>query len=236
MANFVLVHGTWCGGWQWREVADLLRAKGHSVFTPTLTGLGEREHLVTSRTNLDTHIQDVIGVLLFERLTDVVLVGTSYAGLVISGVADRITDKIGALIYLNAALPTNGKCMLDSVSDERRARVQKLAESDGDGFRVPSTLVLDTGIEDDQKREEFLSRTSAHPLASLLQPIQLAGNYKGVSRKCYVLATKKISHHFQEYHEWAKSEPGWEAYEIATQHYPMVTDPELTANLLIELT
>src|SRR5262249_29977330 len=112
----------------WRTVADRLRAEGHAVLTPTLTGLGEREHLVSRETNLDTHIRDIAGVIACEQLDDVVLVGTSYAGLVISGVADRITDKIGALIYLNAALPTNGKCMLDAVSAERRATMQKLAD------------------------------------------------------------------------------------------------------------
>ena len=181
----------------WRTVADRLRAEGHAVYTPTLTGLGEREHLASRETNLDTHIQDIAGVIACEQLDDVVLVGTSYAGLVISGVADRIPEQIGALIYLNAALPANGKCMLDTVSAERRATVQKLADEQGDGYRVPSSLVLDTGIENEQARDAFLRRMSPHPLPSLLQPISLTGRYKTVPRKAYVLATRKISHHFQ---------------------------------------
>lgn len=219
----------------WHTVAERLRAEGHAVYTPTLTGLGEREHLVTRQTNLDTHIQDIVGVIACEQLDDVVLVGTSYAGLVISGVADRITDQIDALIYLNAALPVNGKCMLDSVSAERRATVQRLADEQGDGYRVPSSLVLDTGIENDQAREAFLARMSPHPLPSLLQPIHLTGRYMQVPRKAYVLATKKISHYFQEYYDWAAKQPGWTAHTIASHHYPMATMPEAVATLLMEI-
>jgi pimeloyl-ACP methyl ester carboxylesterase len=235
MKDFLLVHGTWGGGWQWRGVAERLRAKGHLVFTPTLTGLGEREHLVSRETNLDTHIQDIAAVIAKEDLRDLVLVGTSYAGLVISGVADRMPNRIGALIYLNAALPANDKCMLDTVSSERRAAVQRLADTEGDGYRVPSSLVLDTGIEDDAARVDFLRRMSAHPLASLLQPLRLSGRYNEVHRKAYVLATKKISHHFQEYYDWAQQQPGWTAHVIASHHYPMATEPDLTAELLMRI-
>jgi pimeloyl-ACP methyl ester carboxylesterase len=235
MANFVLVHGTWVGGWIWREVAERLRPKGHLVFTPTLTGLGEREHLASPKVNLDTHIEDIAGVIKYERLDNVVLVGTSYAGLVISGVADRMPVAIASLIYLNSALPTNGKCMMDTVNPERRAAVQKLANDEGDGYMVSSKLVLDTGIENEAAKQLFLSRTSAHPLPSLLQPIQLTGKYKDVKNKAYVLATKKISHHFKEYYEWAKQQPGWTAHELPTHHYPMVTAPDLTADLLMKI-
>jgi pimeloyl-ACP methyl ester carboxylesterase len=190
---------------------------------------------VSRQTNLDTHIQDIASVIGCEQLDDVVLVGTSYAGLVISGVADRITDKIDTLIYLNAALPANGKCMLDTVSAERRATVQRLADEQGDGYRIPSSLVLDTGIENEQARDAFLARMSAHPLPSLLQPISLTGRYTQVPRKAYVLATKKVSHHFQEYYDWAAKQQGWTAHTIASHHYPMATMPEATATLLMEI-
>jgi pimeloyl-ACP methyl ester carboxylesterase len=190
---------------------------------------------VSRQTNLDTHIQDITSVIACEQLDDVVLVGTSYAGLVISGVADRITDRIDGLIYLNAALPANGKCMLDIVSAERRATVQRLADEQGDGYRVPSSLVLDTGIENEQARDAFLARMNPHPLPSLLQPISLTGRYTQVPRKAYVLATKKISHHFQEYYDWAAKQQGWTAHTIASHHYPMATMPEATATLLMEI-
>jgi pimeloyl-ACP methyl ester carboxylesterase len=232
MTTFVLVHGTWGGGWYWRDVAERLHAKGHRVFTPTLTGLGEQAHLLSRSTDLDTHIEDIGALIARERLHDVALVGTSYAGLVISGVADRMPQNIGALIYLNAALPTHGQCMLDTVPAERRAVVQKLADDEGDGYRVPTSLVLDTGIEDEVRRRDFLSRMSPHPLPSLLQPIRLTGRYLDVPRKTYVLATKKISHRFAEYHAWARRQPDWTAHEIASHHYPMVTESKATAELL----
>lgn len=231
----MLVHGTWGGGWMWRTVADSLRAHGHTVYTPTLTGLGERAHLATRQTNLDTHIQDIAGVIACEQLDDVVLVGTSYAGLVISGVADRMPERIGSLIYLNSALPQNGKCMMDTVSAERRAAVQKLADEQGEGYLIPSSLVLDTGIENEQARDAFLKRMSPHPLPSLLQPISLTGRYLEVARKTYVLATKKISHHFQDYYDWAKTQPGWTVHTIASHHYPMATMREATATLLMQI-
>lgn len=113
MATFVLVHGAWSGGWCYGRVAELLRADGHRVFTPTLTGQGERSHLLTGTVNLTTHISDVMNVLQYEGLDDVVLAGHSYGGMVITGVADRIADKISALVYLDAFLPEDGQSLFD---------------------------------------------------------------------------------------------------------------------------
>ena len=236
MATYLLVHGGFQGGWAYRRVARLLRGAGHEVYTPTLTALGERSHLAYVQVNLDTHVADIGNVILWEDLEDVILVGHSYGGIVVTGVADRMPEKIASLIYLNAGLPANGKCMMDTINAERRAAVQKLADDEGDGYMVSSKLVLDTGIEDETTNKLFLSRTSAHPYPSLLQPIHLTGKYKDVKKKAYVLATKKISHHFKEYHEWAKQQPDWTAHELPTHHYPMVTAPDLTADLLMKIT
>ena len=118
MATFVLVHGAWHGGWCWIKVAEPLRTQGHRVFAPTLTGLGERAHLVSPDINLDTHIQDIVGVLESEELMDVILVGHSYAGMVITGVAERVTDRLSALVYVDAFVPENGQSML-SINPER---------------------------------------------------------------------------------------------------------------------
>src|SRR6266852_5627592 len=179
LVDFVLVHGTWGGGWQWRPVAERLRARGHRVFTPTLTGLGERAHLVSRDTGLDTHVADIVNVIAWEDLTRVALVGTSYGGLVISGVADRMPEGIASLIYLDAALPEHGKCMLD---------------------RVPPQ-----------------------------------GRYLEVPDKAYVLASLKPTHHFAQLHAWAGSQPGWSARKIPSNHFPMTTMPDATADLLMEL-
>src|SRR5262249_11162814 len=166
MTDFVLVHGTWGGGWQWRPVAERLRARGHRVFTPSLTGLGERAHLVTPATGLDTHIDDIANVLAWEGLRNVALVGTSYGGLGIARVAARLPDRIRALVFLDAALPQEGRCMLDLVPAERRATVERLARQDGSGHLVPTSLVLDTGIADETERAAYLARMSPHPLRS----------------------------------------------------------------------
>jgi pimeloyl-ACP methyl ester carboxylesterase len=233
MTDFVLVHGTWGGGWQWRDVAARLRDRGHRVFTPTLTGLGEREHLVSPSIDLDTHVADIANVIAWEELRNLALVGTSYAGLVIAGVADRMPERIASLIFLDAALPQDGKCMLDLVPPERRATVERLAREEGDGYRVPTSLVLDPGIADARERAAYLARMSPHPLPSLLAPVRLTGRWREVPNKVYVLASLKPTHHFLDYYNWASREPGWSAREIASNHFPMTTMPDETAELLM---
>jgi pimeloyl-ACP methyl ester carboxylesterase len=235
VSDFVLVHGTWGGGWQWRPVAERLRAAGHRVFTPTLTGLGERSHLATPDIDLDTHVDDVAAVLAFEELCDVALVGTSFGGLVVAGVAERVPERIRTLVFLDAALPHEGKSMLDLLPPERRATVERLAREEGGGYLVPASLVLDTGIADAAERAAYLARMSAHPLPALQQPVRLAGRWRAVPRKAYVLATLQPTHHFVDYHAWAAREPGWSAHELASNHFPMTTMPHETADLLMAL-
>ena len=118
MANFVLVHGAWIGGWCWRPNAQALRKAGHEVFTPTLTGLGERSHLMNPGINLDTHIADIVNVFKHEELSDVVLVGHSYGGMVVTGVADALADKIRSLVYLDAFVPESGQALVDLAPPE----------------------------------------------------------------------------------------------------------------------
>src|SRR5262249_5994310 len=235
MTDFVLVHGTWGGGWQWRAVAERLRAHGHRVFTPTLTGLGERQHLVTPATGLATHVDDVANLIAWEELHDIALVGTSYGGLVIAGAADRMAEKVNTLGFLDAALPQDGKCMLHLVPPERRATVQRLAREDGGGYLVPTSLVLDTGIADAAERTAYLARMSPHPLRALTDPVRLSGRWREVPRKIYVLATLKPTHHFVDYYEWASRQPGWSARQIPSNHFPMTAMPEETAALLLEV-
>ena len=120
MATFVLVHGAWAGGVVWRQLAPRLRKAGHEVYAPTLTGIGERKHLLSREIDLDTHIQDVIGVVEEEDLSDIVLVGYSYGGMVISGVADRVPEKVASLVYLDAFVPENGQSLLSLLPHDRR--------------------------------------------------------------------------------------------------------------------
>jgi pimeloyl-ACP methyl ester carboxylesterase len=163
----------------------------------------------------------------------VTLVGTSYGGLVIAGVADRMPERIRTLVFLDAALPQEGKCMLDLVPPERRATVERLAREEGGGHLVPTSLVLDTGVADERERTAYLARMSPHPLRSLLEPVLLTGRWCEVLNKVYVLASLKPTHHFVEYYEWASRTPGWSVRKIPSNHFPMTTMPDETAELLM---
>src|SRR5580700_6619085 len=121
-ATFVLVHGAWHGGWCFARVAEILRAQGHRVFTPTLTGLGERVHLASTEITLSTHVTDIVNVVRYEDLHDVVLLGHSYGGMVISGVVEVVPERVGALVYLDAFVPENGESLLDLVPEWQRER------------------------------------------------------------------------------------------------------------------
>ena len=122
MATFLICHGAWSAGWAWKKVRPLLRAAGHEVFTPTYTGLGERAHLVSRTVTLDTHIADVLGVIECEDLSDIVLVGHSYGGMVATGVADRARERIAKLVYLDAFVPENGQSLFDLLPAAERDR------------------------------------------------------------------------------------------------------------------
>src|SRR5215218_9299337 len=137
MATYVLVPGGWSGGWQLRAVATYLRADGHQVFTPTLTGLGERVHLAHPDVTLETHIQDIVNVIRFEDLSDVILVGYSYSGMVTTAVADRIPERLAHLIYVDAYVPNDGQSLADILGPQVMSMLREYADQYGDGWRLP---------------------------------------------------------------------------------------------------
>lgn len=236
MSTFVLVHGAWLGGWSWRDVATRLSGEGHLVFTPTLTGMGERSHLAGPDVDLDTHIADLLAVIEYERLDDFALVAHSYGGMVATAVADRIPELVRSLVYFDAALPKNGEAMLDFVSAERKQLNIRLAGQDGGGFQVPGgPMLLETGIEDGARREAFISRVGFQPLPALLQPISLTGAFNRIANKAYVFAARNNSPRFRGYMEWARAEPGWSGIAIDTHHFPMATDPGETARIIAQV-
>jgi pimeloyl-ACP methyl ester carboxylesterase len=170
--NFVLVHGAWHGGWCWRRVADRLRASGHLVFTPTLTGLGERSHLLRPDLDLDVHIADVINVIKWERLSDVVLCGHSYGGFVISGVAEQAADLIRSIVFLDAFLPNNGDAIEDitgpAVKDAIRAAVK------GGDPGVPPRPAAAFGVNE-ADRAWVDALCVPQPIGTFTSPIRLTG-------------------------------------------------------------
>jgi len=226
MATFVLVHGSWAGSVIWRQLAPRLRKAVHEVYAPTLTGIGERKHLLSRDIDLDTHIQDVIGVIDDEDLSDIVLVGHSYAGMVISGVADRVPKKVASLVYLDAFVPENGQSLFSILPPDRR-----LATVPGEDWLVAPIPPAGFGL----KRPEVISlweaKSGPHPLATLTQAIQLTGGIRRVKKKMYILATDPAR--FTQFYDKVKSDPGWTVHTLPCTHFIQLEMPdELTAILL----
>jgi pimeloyl-ACP methyl ester carboxylesterase len=172
MATFVLVHGAWAGGIIWRPIAMALRNASHEVYTPTLTGIGERRHLLNREIDLGTHIQDVLSVIDYEDLYEVVLVGHSYGGMVVTGVADAIPDKITSLVYLDAFVPENGQSLFSMVPPDNRP--QPLTAPGEDWLTAP--LPPEAFGNPSQEVRDFTARKGMpHPTACFLQPVKLTG-------------------------------------------------------------
>src|SRR5262249_44459260 len=172
MAVFVLVHGGWHGGWCWRRVAPPLRAAGHAVYTPTLTGLGERAHLATPATGLDTHIRDVLGVLAYEDLRDVILVGHSMAGMVVTGVAERAPDRLAHLVYLDATVPRDGESDLDCHPELRGDRPAAFeARAGSDGRLAPRLRPHLFGIDSAADSAWVNGLLTPHPIKAFTDPL-----------------------------------------------------------------
>lgn len=233
MANFVLVHGAWHGSWCWVRVADRLRAAGHRVATPTLTGLGERAHLLSRDIDLDTHITDVIAAIEAEELHDVVLCGHSYGGSVITGVADRIPERLRALVYLDAFVPDDGQAMKDMVPPEAGARMAALVDEKGEGWWVPPRSAESFQVATAEDRDWVDRRCVPHPFATMTQPIRLTGVWKSVPGKFYIRAAAYRASPFGPFAERAKNDPEWQYAETACGHDVMVDAPDELAAALI---
>lgn len=237
MANFVIVHGGWGGGWEWTPVARLLREKGHEVFTPTLTGLGERAHL-GSAIRLSDHIEDVLAVLQFEQLREVVLCGHSYGGMVVTGVADRVPDSIRLLAYLEAFVPEDGQAITDLVPDEFRELILQLAEEEGDDS-VPYVEEVwpPEGLIPEQERANYIERMRPQQVATMTERVGLSGAVERVPRafvRCTGGERADAEEGFAPFAARARAE-GWRYRESATPHDLHLFDPEGTAAILHEL-
>ncbi|HEX7945193.1 MAG TPA: alpha/beta fold hydrolase [Phenylobacterium sp.] len=231
MATFVLVTGAWHGSWCWKRVRSALTAQGHAVFTPTLTGLCERSHLLSPDIDLQTHIDDIANLIRWEELTDIVLVGHSYGGCVISGVADRMGERIAALVYLDAFVLESGQSLHDTLPADHRQGQLDAAAAVGDGWRVPpipaavfNVNAADRAWVDDQCTDQ--------PLASFQQKLHLDAAAPAVGSIHYIYAAGWEGTPFTGFYERAKAR-GWSTREIACGHDIMLDRPEeLTAALL----
>ena len=235
MATFVIVHGAWSGSHAWRWVRPLLRAAGHDVVTPCLTGLGERAHLASPATDLDTHITDVAAVLHFEDLEDVVLVGHSYGGMVITGVADRAPERIRHLVYLDADVPREGESDLDLVPADERAGYEESARARGNGWRVPPPFPdpLPPGLPPEVGWA--VARMVPHPLASLAQPLHLEHEAPDLPRTFVLCTEGKEGEAEPSYVARVRTDPSWRLVELSAGHTAHVTAPEKVNAVLQEI-
>jgi pimeloyl-ACP methyl ester carboxylesterase len=226
MATYVIVHGSWGGGWQYRETAAYLRAAGHEVFTPTLTGVGERKHLLTPEVGLATHVQDVLGVLEAEALHDVLLVGASVGGVVITAVADQAPARLRHLVYVDALVPDDGQSAAGLLGPQMMGAIEDLARTRGAGWRVP-------GPPD--------GRHTDHPLRAFTDRVSLANARAAALPRTYIRCT-------QPFTDWRAAANaaraaaaamararGWRYRELDTSHSAWQTAPRELADLLLEV-
>jgi pimeloyl-ACP methyl ester carboxylesterase len=243
----VLVPGAWLGGWAWQPVTRRLRAQGHDVHPITLTGLGERAHLASPEVDQDTHVADVIGVLETEDLRDVVLVGHSYAGTTVTGVAAQVPGRIGNLVYLDSGPVADGSAYLDQVPPEVAARARELV---GDGWKLPMPSfeelaeVNQASLEgiDEATLERWRGKATAQPFGTYTSPLRRPAWPEGGPGFTRTLLSSSfpldlVRKFIAEGHPWFAelAEPGWELAELPTGHWPMFSRPGDLADLLATL-
>ncbi|HET8618858.1 MAG TPA: alpha/beta hydrolase [Acidimicrobiales bacterium] len=235
-ATYVLVHGGAHGGWCYRDVAARLRSAGHAVHTPTLTGLGERAHLLRPGIDLDTHIADVTAVLHYEDLRDVILVGHSYGGMVITGVADRAADRVGHLVFLDAATPVGGESLADIAAPLMRAARARGRVVDGvELVLFPGTEPLPHyGVTDPDDIAWMAERLTPHPYACFEQPLRLTDEAAlWAIPQTHIVCTSTLATR-----DPGRTEPARAAgrlWDIDTGHDLMITEPAAVADLLLRV-
>lgn len=238
MATFVLVHGGFHGGWCWKRLTPFLRDAGHLVYTPTLTGLGERSHLASPAVNLSTHIQDILNVLTYEDLTDVILVGHSYSGMVITGVADAASERVKKLVYLDAFVPEDGQSL---------AAIFRPPASEAESYEVP---LLDGwlvpyphreypfGITAEDDIQWVRDKITPQPIATFTEPVRLTSGALSTIPHVYIYlrppGEQPMDTEFIWYAERAQKQPGWKYHELVSGHDAMIIVPQAVAALLLE--
>jgi pimeloyl-ACP methyl ester carboxylesterase len=245
MASFVLVGGAWMGAWVWHAVTGRLRALGHEVYPATLTGLGDRVHLARPDVDLDTHILDVTNLMAYADLSDVFLVGHSYAGSVVTGVADRAAERLAALIYCDSGPLRDGQCMLDLNSPRGQAELRQTVNEQGDGWRLPfpgvdglaPASVRGLGAAERALMER---KATAQPFATWTTPLRLTRSGPPSYRRIMLLCDdgKRLMAMARENPSLLPafpSGPAWEFHELDTGHWPMLSQPAELAALLATL-
>jgi len=219
-ATFVLVHGAWHGGWSWQRVVNRLTAKGHRVFAPTLTGLCERSHLATPAVDLTTHVNDIVNEMKWKDVSQVVLCGHSYGGMVITGVAEQMAPKIASIVYLDAFVPADGQSLAD-IATNTDVSQPMLAPFTAERFNVNAT-----------DRAWVDSKLTPQPTKTFSEKLHVTGAYQTIAKKAYIRAKVSPSPFFDAAMEAARKDASWKTYEVDSGHDVMIDKPdELTALL-----
>jgi pimeloyl-ACP methyl ester carboxylesterase len=228
MATYVLVHGAFAGGWQWQKIAARLRAAGHDVYTPTLTGLGERVHLANPEVGLDTHTEDILNVLEYEDLHDVILVGYSYSGMVVTGVAESAAERLSQLVYLDAYVPGDGESMAAMMGPETAAFFAQVVQTYGEGWCLPFDPP-DT------------PRMTALPFKPVGQPVSVANPHAARLPRTFIYCTQEkeamggLGVPITQAAARAKADAGWCYHELNTGHVATETAPQELGDILLQL-
>jgi pimeloyl-ACP methyl ester carboxylesterase len=231
--TYVLVHGAWHGSWCWKRVGAALQSAGHNVFTPTLTGLGERSHLNCPGVNLSTHIADIVNLIRWEELSDVVLCGHSYGGSVNIGVADQIPDRIRALVFLDAFVLENGESLMDVVPSEVAQALRDQAKAAGEGWKINPIPAHMMGVRDPHDIAWVDAQCTPQAIATLEERITLTGNLEHIRDIAYMFPTECHPNLLLS-HERAKAK-GWKIHTIDNSgHELMIDQPQELAEFLLE--
>ena len=224
----VLIHGGFHGGWCWDKVRPLLQADGWTVETPTLTGVGDRAHLASPLISLDTHVQDVVSLIVGDNLTDVTLCGHSSAGMVVSGVADAIPERLRTLVYLDALIPQDGESMCDILGPARTSAMKQHADERGDGWLVPAAdfSAADFGVTDPDNAAWVEQHLTGHPIRAFADPLPSTGGVARVAEKIVVRCTEHTDRpHLDRAVDLFEGEPGWTVHRWPSAHDVMITEP-----------
>jgi pimeloyl-ACP methyl ester carboxylesterase len=230
MFKFVLIHGAWHGGWCWEKVSRSLAAAGAAAYAPTLTGLGDRAHLLSRDTCLDTHVADVVDLLENERLTGVILVGHSYGGVVVTAVADRVPQRLSRLVYLDAAVPRNGQCLFDCTGPAFQARIEEGVRTLGDGWKIPVPGPKMLGLVEEDDLRWTMPRLVPHPYRTFREHVSLRQTGTAIPPRSYIncIGTKAPGGP-----RTAQAEGIDDYHELQTGHDAMVTAPRQVSELLL---
>lgn len=230
--TYVLVHGAWYGGWCWEKVAQQLRAQGHTVSTPTCPGVGEQAHLLSKDISLSTYITSITNHILYQGVSDVILVGSGFAGVVISGVADRIPHLIHSLVYVDAMVLDNGMSVFEAQPAAITRKRREQVATQGKGVAIPAPPVNDYGKLDSEGLAWVSKRLTPHPVGTYEEKLVLANPLGNGRPRIYIDCTASPFEPLVDVKKQLRAQAGWDWVELDTHHDPMITDPTALSTYL----